>query len=361
MLYKLILVLLIIVLYLILKSRNEYFNSDENEAKVNLERPWVYLYDDKGNQLNVILLSRPFFQSNDESDYKNKVKGKLNILGISSYQEFPNKPFNPGDGYNDTTNPYNYNKWIKMCEGWLHCFKTPNDYLPSKMKRILLSESDFIDCQLHKENKNVKKKYDFMYICHRDSSSNCSVDEWVAFNKNLKLAEKCIKILCEKKKLKGLLVGRSGCKLPGCSKKNIRTTKKLDYYELLKTYDKCKIIFIPNIHDASPRVLAEGLSHNLRCLVNEKLVGGWKYVNNQTGEFFKDEHDFEEKIDKILNNYDSYNPRSDFITNYGIEKSGKKLKDFVYGIFGSKVNIPENNVKYLTPEFSKEQWISCEI
>ena len=101
--------------------------------------------------------------------------------------------------------------------------------------------------------------------------------------------------------------------------------------------------------------------HNLRCLVNEELVGGWKYVNSETGEFFKDENDFEEKIDKILNNYDSYNPRKYFIENYSIENSGKKLKEFIYGIFGSKVNISENDVKYITPEFPKEQWVSCEI
>tara|TARA_B100000787_G_C16197105_1_gene301751 strand:- start:2217 stop:2822 length:606 start_codon:yes stop_codon:yes gene_type:complete len=200
-----------------------------------------------------------------------------------------------------------------------------------------------------------------MYICHRENLTDCSKTEWVAYNKNLELAEKCISILCKKKKLKGLLVGREGCSIPGCTNINIEVTKKLDYYTLAKKYDECKLIFIPNIHDASPRVLCESLAHDLRCLVNKNLVGGWKYVNENTGEFFTNEKDFEEKIDKILNNYDSYSPRKYFVENYGIKNSGKKLKDFVYKIFGDKINIPKEKVEYLTPEFPKKDWKSCDL
>lgn len=45
----------------------------------------------------------------------------------------------------------------------------------------------------------------------------------------------------------------------------------------------------PNVHDASPRVLVEGLSLNLPILVNRHIIGGWKYVNDQTGAFFDSE------------------------------------------------------------------------
>ena len=75
----------------------------------------------------------------------------------------------------------------------------------------------------------------------------------------------------------------------------------------------------------------------------------------------KDENDFEEKLNKILDNYDSYKPRDFFINNYGIKNSGEKLKKFVYEIFGDKINIPKDNVKYVTPEFPKESWVSCDI
>ena len=358
-------VVILIFYFSVLHRNTEKFedNNDKNNNSLKIGRPWVNLFDQKGNIINVILLSRPFFQSNDEDDYKDKIlplvkKKKLNILGISSYQEFPNQPFNPYDGYNGTSNKFNYIRWVNMTQGWLHCFREPNDYIPKKMPKLLLSESDFIDCNIHKPN-NIEKKYDFMYVCHRDDINNCSVDEWVAYNKNLELAEKCFKILCKKKKLKGILIGRAGCDIPKCQEVNIETTQKLDYNDLKNKYDECKIIFVPNVHDASPRVLCEGLCHNLRCLVNKELVGGWKYVNKQTGEFFTDENDFEEKIDYILNNYDTYQPRNFFTKNYSTINSGKKLKKFIYDNFDN-INVPQDKVDYITPEVPKESWVSCD-
>ena len=283
-----------------------------------------------------------------------KIKKVYNILGISSYQEFPNKPFNPSDGYNNTTNKYDYNRWTQMCKGWLHCFKNPEDYLPKNSKSILLSESDFCDSNINKPNNKIEKKYDFLYICHRDDLKDCSTKEWVAFNKNLELAEKCVSILCTKKKYKVLFIGRKGCKLPSpCTNLQIETTDKLDYYDLQKKYDECKFLLLPNIHDASPRVITEAMNHNLPCLINRKLVGGWKYITPISGEFFDDENNFEENVDKIINNYDNYTPRKYFIENYNVLKSGKILKNFIFDIFGDKINMPKNSIKYITPEFKK--------
>ena len=154
--------------------------------------------------------------------------------------------------------------------------------------------------------------------------------------------------------LKGLLVGRKGCELPNnCSNLQIELTDKLNYHSLKEKYNECKVLFLPNVHDASPRVIAEALCHNIPCLVNEKLVGGWKYINDKTGRFFKDETNFEEKLNEILTNYNSFDCRTYFMENYGILKSGEILRDFIYEIFGDKVNIPIEKVKYITPEFKK--------
>ena len=81
--------------------------------------------------------------------------------------------------------------------------------------------------------------------------SDCSSNEWVAYNKNLDLAEKCFKIMCEKYNYKGLLVGREGCKLHDTCHNKLETTTKLSYNEMQKKYDECKFIFLPNINDAS--------------------------------------------------------------------------------------------------------------
>ena len=123
--------------------------------------------------------------------------------------------------------------------------------------------------------------------------------------------------MCKKYSYKGLLIGRSGCKLPdGCDSTKLVTTSKLDCWEMLKKYSECKFIFIPNVSDASPRVLTEALCHNLPCLVNKNIVGGWKYVTEETGEFFTDENDFCEKLEKLMSNINKYTPRKHFINNF---------------------------------------------
>ena len=99
------------------------------------------------------------------------------------------------------------------------------------------------------------------------------------------------------------------------------------------------------------------MCHNMPCLINSKLVGGWKYINDKTGEVFNDETDFEEKVDKIINNYSKYTPRKDFLEKYGIIKTGIKFKDFIYEVFGNKINIPKNNIKYITPDYKKIDFV----
>ena len=93
-----------------------------------------------------------------------------------------------------------------MCQGWLHCFRKPEEVLPENYPKALISESDFADCLVNKPNPKIEKKYDFIYICHRDDLSNCSPDEWVAYNKNLTLAEKCLTIFVKKKILRDFLL-----------------------------------------------------------------------------------------------------------------------------------------------------------
>ena len=144
--------------------------------------------------------------------------------------------------------------------------------------------------------------------------------------------------------LKGLLVGRDKCTVP----ENCDTTGWVDYNEMLKMYNKAKFIFLPNIADASPRVLTECLATNLACLVNKDIVGGWKYVTEQTGEFFTDENDIEESVNRLLKNMNKYQPRKYIIDNYGPINSGKKLKEYLYTNFSDKVNIPKNDVEYIT-------------
>jgi hypothetical protein len=336
---------------------NEYFADAPSDGLPIINNPiFVHLYDDKGNKLNVLLVSKPFGTDSDYKLYLDNIN-KYIYLGISSYMEFPGLPTNPVDKYvletstiqsHNSMNVYNLGMYHKLAEGWLHCFKEPEKYLPSNTKNFLLSESDFVNYNILSPDVNVVKQYDFLYNCPKvNESSPC--DDWVSYNKNWELAYKCLPILCKKFGLKGLLVGRKNCTLPeGCAQ-YLDTTGWLDYHEHIKIYDKCKFIFMPNIRDASPRVLTEALSKGLPCLVNRNIIGGWKYVDEEkTGTFFTDENDVSDAIAKLLANMNKYNPRQYIIDNYGPINAGRRLKEYLFTNFKDRLNLKEEDVEHIS-------------
>ena len=80
-----------------------------------------------------------------------------------------------------------------------------------------------------------------------------------------------------------------------------------------------------------------------------------------SGEFFKDESNFKEMIDKMIHNIDKYEPRQFFVSNYGILKTGKKLKQFINEVYGDTLNVPMDKIDYITPEFQKKNYIECSL
>ena len=314
-----------------------------------LPRPFVNLYDDKGNKVNVVLVSHPFTrQTGDNGSYEQykKYKNYINFVGVTSYSEFPSIYSNPYDGLSnpdDIAWTHNYTDYFKL---WLNCFREPDKYIKDKTtKNILISESDFINKKF-KPNPDIKKEYDFIYICLEDDDKSCKKG-WNYYIRNWELAKKCIKIMCLKYKLKGLIIGRKNCELPNGCKKYITMKDKMPQDELINYYHKTRFIFLPNIADASPRTLTECLACDLRCLVNYNILGGWKYVNDKTGEFFNDELDFEESLKRLLNKYDSYTPSKYFWSNYGKNNTGVKLRDFLIKNI-KNLDFDKDSTKYIT-------------
>ena len=349
--YIVIIVILILLnIYSYCKKENFDGVTDLNEIEKN--PIFIHLYDNNGNKLNVTLISKPLFS---DKDFKQLLVNKPNkiYLGITSYLEFPFDPSNPKDKYKNIRHKHNnkdysdynanyYDMYLDICEGWLHCFRNPKEYLNTTKPMALISESDFINYQSVKPDKSINKEYDYIYSCPKvNADSGC--DDWVSYNKNWDLGKKCIKVMSDMG-LKGLLIGRKGCSVP----KNCDTTGWVEYAEMLKLYQKAKFVFLPNQADASPRVLTECLSLDVPCMVNKNILGGWKYVNNKTGEFFTDENDIEKSVKLLMNNLSKYSPRQYIIDNYGPLNSGKKLKKFLYDNFKSRLNIPEHKVKYVT-------------
>ena len=81
--------------------------------------------------------------------------------------------------------------------------------------------------------------------------------------------------------------------------------------------------------NTSPKIISKSLLVNTPVLVYKGIIGGWKYVNEKSGVFY-DESDINLKINKILK--DNFKPREYYLNHFGVEKSGKKLRDFIVDI-----------------------------
>lgn len=85
--------------------------------------------------------------------------------------------------------------------------------------------------------------------------------------------------------------------------------------------------------------------------MNRHISGGWKYINENTGEFFHDMSDFRQSLEKILHGAEApgkYQPRKWVLENYGNEHAGKRLLAFVKDNFPDRVRFPKNTRLLLT-------------
>ena len=270
---------------------------------------------------------------------------------MSSYMEFPGHISNPYDVLHNKNDKawtdYNY---FDLTEGWCHCFRHPDKYIPNNFPKSLISESDFADFNRHVPNNKIEKVYDFIYICLKDNEK-CQ-NGWQSYNRNWELTEKCLNIMCNKFKLKGLLIGRVNCKLPNSCHNLMELTDFVEYKKFIKYFNQVKFIFVPNRSDASPRVLTEAMCYDIPALINYNILGGWKYINKDTGIFFNDINNFEFRLSQLLEKIGNgkLNVRNNFINNFGTINSGKKLLKFITKcIPRTKLNLDLDKVEYLKP------------
>jgi len=370
----------IVALYVCMKIYRWYFtgfsngsdNSNENIV-VNysksgnvpvMKRPFLNLYcvmkDGSEKASNIVFITHHFTRDDCETDYdKYKSEGIL-FLGLSSYSQFPGQIVNPHDVLNDPKHKaYTYD-YFKLTRGWCTVFREPMNLqiFPKDYPRINMAESDFGNYEQHLPDPDVKKEYDFIYICLKDGDRKEGDEEcpifWQGYLRRYNVAKKIIDIMCKKYKLRGLLIGREGCNpIPNCHEL-IEYTGFQEYSTFIKNFNKCRFILTCSVEDASPRTMTEAICFNLPVLVNKHILGGWQYVNNETGEFFDGENidTFEPILDKFIKklNNNEYTPRDWFIKNYGKYNSGKKLFDFVKSVFKEdELNIKYDEVQYMKP------------
>jgi hypothetical protein len=320
----------------------------------SVKRPFLnsYVITNDGKELttNIIFITHPFADMEQAAKYKEFEKRGNLFIGMTSYSEFPTKITNPHDRFSDSNDiawKYNY---LDLVDAWLYCFRNPQDYISGTRPSLLLSESDFADYNRHKPNPKIQ--YDFIYVCLKDNDK-CE-EGWQSYIRNWEVTKKMLDIMCNEYKLKGLLIGRIGCDIPTSCHHLMELTDFQKYSEFIANYNKCRFIFLPNTVDASPRVASEAMCYNLPLFMNEKILGGWKYVvPGVTGEFFNsDLESFKGSLDTFLTNLNSnvYKPREHFVDNYGPEKSGKKLLEFIKTVYPeSSLSFKFKDVKYIKP------------
>ena len=211
-----------------------------------------------------------------------------------------------------------------------------------------MSESDFVCPERLTPDPSIPKKYDFIYICLDEGAKHEATDckpGWQAYNRNWELAKECLKIMCGEFKLKGLIIGRTNCQITEKCNTYISSMPFQPQEKFLKIIQECKFLFVPNVSDASPRVVTQALCYNMPVLMNRNIVGGWKYVNENTGEFFTDENDISESLYKIVNNLNNYRPREWFVSRYGKKKAGERFLNFLKEHY---TNVDFSDAKYAT-------------
>jgi glycosyltransferase involved in cell wall biosynthesis len=128
-----------------------------------------------------------------------------------------------------------------------------------------------------------------------------------------------------------LVVGRLNCGLEELYGDKIEVVGFLPYHEFQQKLRQSRYLFVPNVYDASPRVVTEALSKDIPVLMNKNIVCGSKYINDQTGELFTDENDVEERIASLVKR--DMHPREWWQQNYSRSASGKKFRNFLSEVY----------------------------
>lgn len=349
------LILIAILLLLILSVF--YIRSSHNNTKKKAELneyiqqfkdakhrmfPFRYFTDADDNVLPIVAVTGFFRDKNAENRfYEYKEKG-VKIFGITAYKSFPNKQMlDKSEGEYERNDTFNY---VENIQDWLCCFKNKESYGFSEYNRTIdISESDFYTSEDDSLKRN--KIYDFIYICCKDSDT-CPLDGWNAINRNFDLALKCFPILCNEFNLKGLVVGRVGCGLEEKYGNKLEVVEWLDWHILQDKMRESKMLFVPNIYDASPRVVAECIIKDVPVLMNENILCGSKYITYETGELFSDENNCRVALTNLLNKQFKISPKKWWSENYSQEKSQKRLCEFLSESFPNELKSIER-VKFI--------------
>ena len=311
--------------------------------KINDNWGLINIYDENNKPTDLIGLRGPSYNY----DILDELLKKKRIIGISSYQNFPQTLKNIYDDKN------NFDDIIKKYEKniilWCHCFKDPQNYIPTGIPLILYSESDQYNSTdtLNKLANTIEKQYDF--FC------NFPNGDWNYWIRGSEIAKRWLNYMSDVMNLKILIGG--GDKRPGFSNK-ICFLGHLPWNEFIHQMNLSKFVINFSRYDASPRVIIEALSLNIPILLNEDILGGWKYINKSTGKLFFYDEPIENCINSFMN--EKYEPLKWMKLNYNVnvEKGKIKLANTINNLLSYKYEDLLDGIMYINLSDREDRNIS---
>lgn len=273
-----------------------------------LRWPLMYVTDSRQRSAGWAVINAPIVSPSRYEQFAALRRAGFRFIGMSSDGEFPRL------AEADTLD------YTAICEAWCHCFREPDRYLPRGTPRALISNSDFTDprrvaAEVAQISGTDEHHADFVYVG--------ATEPWKREAKNWRLAQRAIPRMCEALGLRALVVGA-----PELSpSSHIMCVPLLPWRELLARIARAKFLFVPNIDDASPRVLTEALALDVPVVVHREIIGGWKYVNAFTGVFFDGQDDLVDSVRSCIER--AMKPRRWFEANFGPYHAGTRLLDLL--------------------------------
>ena len=283
--------------------------TDASRVVVRQAWPLLPLTDERNRNLGWACLNAPL-RSGEEVVRLARARRRYRLIGMTSHLTFPHyKP--PGDTHD----------YAGLCEGWCHCFRDPDVYLPPAVPRVLLAYSDFTNPWQTSPERfgGSEKALDFVYVCPNDP--------WKEQSKNWSLARRCFPRLSRELGLRGLVVGHETFEGVEDLGDRLVTCAELPWSALMRHLSLARLLLVTSLEDPSPRLIAEALSLDTPVLIHRAILGGWHYVNVFTGAFFESEHDVAACARSLLSRWTS--PRAWFRAHHGPSLAGARLARFL--------------------------------
>src|SRR5690242_5814487 len=153
--------------------------------------PFEFVVDEHAAPVGWVVVHSRVISASRQAELADLRRHGFRFVGMTSDGMFP---------FDAAADPIDYGS---LCEGWCHCFREPDRYLPPGVRRELISESDFTDwmevTRAADRGSPPHERVDFVYVGATQS--------WKRDAKNWDLMCRCLPRLCGELRLRGCVVG----------------------------------------------------------------------------------------------------------------------------------------------------------